>query len=70
MTSIILVVLGTVNLQFHGTLVPISLQSSLEIMAAEVLGIVWSSIQLTSPPGVLVSIRQLTRYGSEYHLLR
>ena len=32
-TSIILVVLGTVNLQFHSTLISLSLQSILEIVA-------------------------------------
>ena len=42
--SIILVVLGQlVNLQFRGALVPISLQSILRIVAAQVLGTVWSS---------------------------
>ena len=43
LTSIILVVSGTVNLQFWGALVPISLQSVLRIVAAHVQGTVWSS---------------------------
>ena len=43
LTSIILIVLGTVNLQFRGALVPISLWSILRIVAAHVLGTVWSS---------------------------
>ena len=43
LTSIILVFLGTVNLQFRGALVPVSLQSVLGIVAAQVLGTVWSS---------------------------
>ena len=38
--SIILVVLGTVNLQFWGALVPVSLQSILRTVAAQVLGTV------------------------------
>ena len=43
LTSIILVVLGTVNLQFQGAFVPISLWSVLGIVAAHVLDTVWSS---------------------------
>ena len=43
LTSIILVVLGTVTLQFQGALVPISLRSALRIVAAHILGTVWSS---------------------------
>ena len=39
----LLIVLGTVNLQFQSPLVPISLQSILRIVAAQVLGTVWSS---------------------------
>ena len=41
--SIILVVLGTVNLQFWGALVPISLGTFLGIVAVQALGTVWSS---------------------------
>ena len=43
LTSIILVVVGTVNLQFQGPFVPISLQSVFRIVAAQVLGTAWSS---------------------------
>ena len=43
LTSAILVVLGTVNLQFRAALVPFSFQSVLGIVAAQVLGTVWSS---------------------------
>ena len=43
LTSIILVVLGTVNIQFQGPFVPISLQPVLRRVAAHVLGTVWSS---------------------------
>ena len=42
LTSIILNVLGTVNLQFQGPFVPISLRSVLRIVAARVLGAVRS----------------------------
>ena len=43
LTSIILIVLGTSNLQFQGPFVPISLWSVLGIVAAHVLGSAWSS---------------------------
>ena len=43
LTSVILIVLGTVSLQFQGPLVPISLWPVLSIVTAHVLGIVWSS---------------------------
>ena len=43
LTGITFVVLGTVNLQFRGALVLISLQSVLRIMAAQVLGTAWLS---------------------------
>ena len=42
LTSIILIVLGTVNLQFQGPLVPISLSPVLRTVAAYVVGTVWS----------------------------
>ena len=42
-SAVILVVLGTVNLQFRGPFDPISLQPILGIMGAQVLGIIWSS---------------------------
>ena len=43
LASIILIVLGTVNLQFQGPFVPISLWSVLRIVAVHVPGTVWSS---------------------------
>ena len=43
LTSVILVVLGIVNLQLQGPFVPISLKSLLGIVAVYVLGTVWSS---------------------------
>ena len=41
--SIIMNDLGTVHLQLQGPIVPISLWSILRIVAAQVLGTVWSS---------------------------
>ena len=41
--SIILVVFGTVTLQFWGPFVPISLRPVLRIVAAYVVGTIWSS---------------------------
>ena len=43
LTSIVLVVLGAVNLHFQGALIPVSLQSSLGIVAARVPATVRSS---------------------------
>ena len=43
LTSIILIVLDTVNLQFQGPFVPISLRLVLRIVAAYVVGTIWSS---------------------------
>jgi len=43
LTGIMLVVLGTVNLQFQGPLVPVSLRPILGTVRAHVLGTVWSS---------------------------
>ena len=43
LTSIVLVVLGTVNFHFQDALIPVSLQSILGTVAAHVLGTVWSS---------------------------
>ena len=43
LTSVILVVLGTVNLQFQGQFASISLKPVLEIVAAYVMITVWSS---------------------------
>ena len=65
LTSIILIVLGTVNLQFQGSFVSISLRSILRIVAAHGYSLL---IMLTSPLGVLAFIRLLTGYGSEYYL--
>ena len=42
-TSIILIVLGSVNLQFHGWFVSIALKPTLGIVAAHVLVIIWLS---------------------------
>ena len=41
LTSIILIVLGTVNLQFQGPFVPISLWPVFGIVTAPILGTVW-----------------------------
>ena len=41
LTSIILIVLGTVNLQFQGWFVSISLSSILRIVAADITATVW-----------------------------
>ena len=41
--NIILTILGTVHFQFQGPFVPISLRPVLRIVAAHVLGTVWSS---------------------------
>ena len=69
LTSIVFTVLGTVSLQFRDAFFPISLQSVLGIVAAQVLGGYRLAImELASPPSVLVSIRQLTGYGSEHYL--
>ena len=43
LTSVILIVLGTVNLQFQGPFVLISLRPVLRIVAAYVMSTVWSS---------------------------
>ena len=43
LTSIILDLLGTVNLQFQGPFVPISLRPVFRIVAASVVGEVWPS---------------------------
>ena len=63
--SVILGVLGTVNHQFQGSFVSISLRSILRILAAHGYSLL---IMLTSPLGVLAFIRLLTGYGSEYYL--
>ena len=68
LTSVILIVLGTVNLQSQGPFVPISLRPVLGIVIAHVLGTVLLIKQLTFPPGVLVPKRQLRGYCSKYYL--
>ena len=68
LTSIILIVLGTVSLQFWGPFVPTSLWSVLRIVAAHVLGTVWSTCSWLFHLAFLVSTSQLTGYGSEYYL--
>ena len=61
LTSVILIVLSTVNLQFQGRFIPISLRPVLGIVAANVTATVWPSCSSLLPPGgVSVSIRQLT----------
>ena len=51
MTSIILIVLSTVSLQFQGWFVPISLRPVLRIVAAYVMATAWSSCSSLLPPG-------------------
>ena len=43
LTSVIVIVSSTVNLQFHGRFVSIFLRSVLRIVAAYVMATVWSS---------------------------
>ena len=69
LTSVISIVLGTVNLQFQGRFVSISLRPVLGIVAA----MSWLPsghhvVHFFHLAGVSVSIRQLTGYGSEYDL--
>ena len=69
LTSIILVVLGVVNLQSQGRSVSIFLRHILRIGAACVMATVWSSCTwLLHLVGVSISTRQLTGYGSENYL--
>ena len=69
LTSVILVVLSTVSLQFQGRFVPISLRPILGIVAACVMATVWSSWSSLLPPGgVSVSTRRLPGHGSGYDL--
>ena len=51
LTSIILIVLSTVNLQFQGQFAPISLSPILRIVAAYVMVTVWSSCSSLLLPG-------------------
>ena len=71
LTSVMMIVLSIVNLQFRGLCVSISLRLVLRIMAAYVMLAVWSSSTAVVNfhlVGVSVPIRQLTRYSSEYYL--
>ena len=43
LASVTVIVLSTVNLQFHGQFVPVSLRPILRIVAAHVTATVWSS---------------------------
>ena len=56
LTSLILLVLGTVNLQFQVRFVSISLRPFLAIVAAYVVATVWSSCSSLIPPGGSFSI--------------
>ena len=62
LTSIILVILGIVNLQFQDPFVPISLKPVLRMWQ------LMSWVLSGHHPGVLVTIGQLTGCGSEYYL--
>ena len=61
LTSVILVVLGTVNLQFQGYFVSISLRPVLRIVAAYVVGTVQSSSSLLPPGGAFSSYKTAHR---------
>ena len=56
LTSVILIVLGAVNLHFQGQFVSISLRPVLGIVAAYVMATVWSSCSYLLPPGGAFSI--------------
>ena len=56
-----MVVLGTVNLQFQGYFVSISLRPVLRIVAASVVGTVWSSSSLLPPGGAFGSYKTAHR---------
>ena len=64
LTSITLIVLGTINLQFQ-PFIPIAVWSA-QNCGSSFLGYSLIIMQLTSPPDVLEVIRQLTGYDSEY----
>ena len=51
LTSVTLIVLGTVSLQFQDGFVPISLRPVLRIVAAYVMAKAWSSCSSLLPPG-------------------
>ena len=50
-TSVTLIVLGTVNLQFQGRFVSVSLRPVLAVVAAYVVATAWSSRSSLLPPG-------------------
>ena len=54
-----MIVLGTVNLQFQGRFVPISLRPVLRIAAAYVPATAWSSRCSLLPPGGAFSIYEM-----------
>ena len=60
LTSITVIILGTINLQFQGWFVPISLRPILGIVAAYVIATVWSSCGWLLPPGGGFSICKTT----------
>ena len=65
LTSVILIVLSIVNLQFHGQFVPVSLRPVLRIVAAHVMATVWESCNsLLYLVRVFISIRQFTGNGA------
>ena len=51
-----MIVLSTVDLQFHGWFVPISLRPVIGTVAADVMATVWSSCSSLLPLGVGISI--------------
>ena len=59
LTSVILIVLSTVNLQFQGRFVPLSLRPVLGIVAACVMATVWSSCSSLLPPDGVSSIHKI-----------
>ena len=63
--SIIMIVSGTVNLEFQGQFIPISLRPILRMVEVYVMAVVWSPCSyLLQPVGVSVSLRRLTGYAS------
>ena len=68
LTSIILIVLGIVNLQFLGALVPISLHQFPELWQLMSWVVCGHQVVNFSTWCFGISIRQLTGYGSEYYL--
>ena len=68
LTSVILVALGAVNDQFQVLFFPYFSEANSENCGSSCPEYSLVIMYLTSPPGVLVSVRQLTGYGSEYYL--